>query len=105
MHQKALNLNLKILKLCLLLFDFQYIFEVRIDDTKMNEYIGNNSAIIELKNVKVLARPTAFKPPPDIRIRNLFYKSGKPGELIAAKFIGENMIFLNDIRSGIRPNE
>ena len=73
---------------------------MRIDDTKMNEYIGNNSAIIELKNVKVLARPTAFKPPPDIRIRNLFYKSGKPGELkvCCKKWI---LIFLIYIRSGI----
>ena len=57
----------------------QYIFEVRIDNTVVNDFIVNNSVIQELKNVKVLARSTSFYQLADVRIKNLFYKSGKPG--------------------------
>ena len=57
----------------------QYIFEVRIDNTVVNDFIVNNSVIQELKNVKVLARSTSFYQLADVRIKNLFYKSGNPG--------------------------
>ena len=57
----------------------QYIFEVKIDNTVVNDFIVNKSVIQELKNVRVLARSTTFYQLADVRIRNLFYKSGKPG--------------------------
>ena len=55
----------------------QYMFEVRIDNTVVNNLIVSNRQ--ELKNVRVLARSTKFHQLADVRIRNLFYKSGKPG--------------------------
>ena len=57
----------------------QYIFEVKIDNTVVNDFIVNKSVIQELKNVSVLARSTTFYQLADVRIRNLYYKSGKPG--------------------------
>ena len=57
----------------------QYIFEVKIDNTVVNDFIVNKSVIQELKNVRVLARSTTFYQLADVRIRNLLYKSGKPG--------------------------
>ena len=58
---------------------FQYIFEVRIDNTVVNNLIISNSVIQELKNVKVLARSTKFHQLADVRIKNLVYNSGKSG--------------------------
>ena len=61
---------------------FQYIIQVKIDNTVVNEHIVDN-CIQELKNVRVLARSSSFYQPADVRIRNLFYTSGKqmPGSL------------------------
>ena len=59
----------------------QYMFEVRIDNTVVNNFIVSKSVIQQLKNVRVLARSTTFYQLADVRIRNLFYKSGKPGKL------------------------
>ena len=58
----------------------QYVFEVRIDDTIVDKYAVNDSLIKELKNVKVVARSTSFYQYANVRIRNLFYKSGRPGK-------------------------
>ena len=58
----------------------QYVFEVRIDDTIVDNYAVNDSLIKELKNVKVVARSTSFYQYANVRIRNLFYKSGRPGK-------------------------
>ena len=55
------------------------MFEVRIDNTVVNDFIVSKSVIQELKNVRVLARSTTFYQLADVRIRNLFYKTGKPG--------------------------
>ena len=57
------------------------MFEVRIDNTVVNNFIVSKSVIQQLKNVRVLARSTTFYQLADVRIRNLFYKSGKPGKL------------------------
>ena len=57
----------------------QYMFEVRIDNTVVNNLIISNSVIQELKNVKVLARSTKFHQLADVRIKNLVYNSGKSG--------------------------
>ena len=57
----------------------QYMFEVRIDNSVVNNFIVSKSVIQELKNVRVLARSTTFYQLADVRIRNLYYKSGKPG--------------------------
>ena len=56
---------------------FQYIIQVKIDNTVVNEHIVDNSNIQELKNIRVLARSSSFYQPADVRIRNLFYTSGK----------------------------
>ena len=56
---------------------FQYIIQVKIDNTVVNEHIVDNSNIQEVNNVRVLARSSSFYQPADVRIRNLFYTSGK----------------------------
>ena len=56
---------------------------MKIDNTVVNEHIVDNG-IQELKNVRVLARSTSFYQLANVRMRNLFYKSGKPGRYVLA---------------------
>ena len=57
---------------------------MRIDNTVVNDYVVNKSIIQDLKNVRVLARSTSFYQLANVRMRNLFYKSGKPGRYVLA---------------------